>query len=210
MPRSLLTILYILNILSKSLILFFASFGTSVQIPLLMSGPFKWPEPALNIVLVEPEIPQNTGNIARLCAATGSPLHLVGPLGFQLTSSHLRRAGLDYWESVTMFRHASWAEYEISNMKSGGGRARAWYFSTKGRLPYTEAEFQPGDALVFGSESKGLPADLLAANADHVLTLPMQVQHVRSLNLANTVAIALYEALRQISRKEKDRTTDLH
>jgi tRNA (cytidine/uridine-2'-O-)-methyltransferase len=165
--------------------------------------PFRWPEVALNVVLVEPEIPQNTGTIARLCAATGSHLHLVGPLGFHITNSRLRRAGLDYWESVTMTRHASWGEFEISNLKSQMTRPKVWYFSTKGRVPYTAAEFQPGDALVFGSESKGLPADLLAGNADHVLTIPMQVEHVRSLNLANTVSIALYEALRQINgRKE--------
>jgi tRNA (cytidine/uridine-2'-O-)-methyltransferase len=162
---------------------------------------FTWPEVALKVVLVEPEIPQNTGNIARLCAATGSHLHLVGPLGFHITNSRLRRAGLDYWESVTMTRHASWHAYEISNLKSEITRPMAWFFSTKGHIPYTAVEYQPGDALVFGSESKGLPADLLAANEDHVLTLPMQVEHVRSLNLANTVAIALYEALRQINAK---------
>lgn len=158
----------------------------------------KWPVPPLSIVLVEPEIPQNTGNIARLCAATGAHLHLVGPLGFHITNSRLRRAGLDYWESVTMKRYGDWAEY----MGGVGAEAdrRMWFFSTKGRLPYTAVEYQPGDALVFGSESRGLPADLLAGNQDRVLTIPMQVEHVRSLNLANTVAIALYEALRQMNR----------
>jgi len=154
---------------------------------------FNWPNPPLNIVLVEPEIPQNTGNIARLCAATGSPLHLVGPLGFHITSSHLRRAGLDYWESVTLTRYAGWEEY---GRPEGG---RRWFFSTKGRVPYTAVDYQPGDALIFGSETKGLPGELLAANADRVLTIPMQVEHVRSLNLANTVAIVLYEALRQLN-----------
>ena len=154
---------------------------------------FNWPNPPLNIVLVEPEIPQNTGNIARLCAATGSPLHLVGPLGFHITSSHLRRAGLDYWESVTLTRYSGWEEY---GRPEGG---RRWFFSTKGRVPYTAVDYQPGDALIFGSETKGLPGELLAANADRVLTIPMQVEHVRSLNLANTVAIVLYEALRQLN-----------
>lgn len=164
---------------------------------------FRWPEVALNVVLVEPEIPQNTGNIARLCAATGSHLHLVGPLGFHITNSRLRRAGLDYWESVTMIRHACWHEYEISNLKSHITRPTAWFFSTKGRVSYTDVEYRPGDTLVFGSESKGLPAELLAANAERVVTVPMRVEHVRSLNLANTVAVALYEALRQINgRKE--------
>ena len=163
-------------------------------------GAWNWPVPPLNVVLVEPEIPQNTGNIARLCAATGSPLHLVGPLGFQLTSRHLLRAGLDYWESVTMTRYAGWTEFESSNLKSQMTRPKVWFFSTKGTRLYTEAAFLPGDALVFGSESKGLPADLLAGHADQVLTLPMQRGHVRSLNLANTVAIALYEALRQINQ----------
>jgi tRNA (cytidine/uridine-2'-O-)-methyltransferase len=154
---------------------------------------FNWPNPPLNIVLVEPEIPQNTGNIARLCAATGSPLHLVGPLGFHITSSRLRRAGLDYWESVTLTRYAGWEEYEGSK----GGRR--WFFSTKGQISYTGVEYKPGDALIFGSETKGLPGELLAANADRVLTIPMQVEHVRSLNLANTVSIVLYEALRQLN-----------
>jgi len=161
---------------------------------------FNWPNPPLNIVLVEPEIPQNTGNIARLCAATGSPLHLVGPLGFHITNSHLRRAGLDYWESVVLTRHTGWEEYKQSGIRgqsAGGGRT--WFLSTKGQRSYTGVEYQPGDALVFGSETKGLPSELLTSNADHVLTIPMQVEHVRSLNLANTVAIVLYEALRQLN-----------
>ena len=150
----------------------------------------------MSIVLVEPEIPQNTGTIARLCAATGSPLHLVGPLGFRITNSKLKRAGLDYWESVTLTRHAGWREYEDAD--AGGVR---WLFSTKGRVPYTAADYHPGDALVFGSETRGLPEDLLAKHADRVLTVPMRVEHVRSLNLANTVAIVLYEALRQLNQR---------
>ena len=197
--------------------------------------PFTWPEPPLNIVLVEPEIPQNTGNIARLCAATGSPLHLVGPLGFHITNRQLKRAGLDYWESVTMTRHADWDEFEWSVGRGPVGKypdgvapgppwpknpciregavppapscssfltgSQTWFFSTKGRIQYTAVDYQPGDNLVFGSESKGLPPDLLAEHEDHVLTLPMQVEHVRSLNLANTVAIVLYEALRQMNQR---------
>jgi tRNA (cytidine/uridine-2'-O-)-methyltransferase len=157
--------------------------------------PFDWPNPPLSIVLVEPEIPQNTGNIARLCAATGSPLHLVGPLGFHITSSKLKRAGLDYWESVTLTRHAGWRDYEAS--ESAG--QRTWFLSTKGRIRYTDVDYKPGDALVFGSETKGLPGELLRQNESRILTIPMQTAHVRSLNLANTVAIVLYEALRQLN-----------
>ena len=159
---------------------------------------FHWPVPALNVVLVEPEIPQNTGTIARLCAATGSPLHLVGPLGFNLTDRQLRRAGLDYWESVAITRHANWEAFEKPEPPDPGPR-RTWFFSTRGQTPYTAVAYQPGDYLVFGSESKGLPGDLLDRHADHVLAIPMRVEHVRSLNLANTVSIVLYEALRQLN-----------
>ena len=192
--------------------------------------PFHWPEPPLNVVLVEPEIPPNTGNIARLCAATGTPLHLVGPLGFSLASSHLRRAGLDYWESVKLVRHASWQAFEesegrgqesevgLKESEAWGGRlpavalakagdsgepnakevgGRSWFFSTRGRRSYTEVRYQPGDRLIFGCESKGLSDDLLARHEDHILAIPMQTEHVRSLNLATTVGIILYEALRQ-------------
>lgn len=171
--------------------------------------PFNWPDPPLRLVLVEPEIPQNTGNIARLCAATGSTLHLVGQLGFHLTSSRLRRAGLDYWESVTMRRHPTWEAFledGARGQRSGDpipaeeeNRGRIWFFSTRGRTAYTAVQYQPGDALVFGSETRGLPVGLLDRHPGQVLTLPMQVEHVRSLNLANTVAIVLYEALRQIN-----------
>ena len=148
------------------------------------------------MLLVEPEIPQNTGNIARLCAATGSILHLVGPLGFQLTSSQLKRSGLDYWKSVKLSRYLNWEEFEQS--REATGPSRRWYLSTKGRIPYTAAEFRAGDSLVFGSESKGLRADMLKQAGDSVLTVPMQVEHVRSLNLATTAGIVLYEALRQV------------
>ena len=180
--------------------------------------PFTWPTPPLNIVLVEPDIPQNTGNIARLCAATGSPLHLVGPLGFHITSSKLKRAGLDYWESVNLIRHTGWEEYERdeSRVESHESRVerregelgdkpgrRMWFFSTKGRRSYTDVDYRPGDALVFGCETRGLPAGLLERYADQVLTVPMQIEHVRSLNLANTVSIVLYEALRQLNLGEE-------
>lgn len=163
-------------------------------IPGKHATPFRWPLPPLNIVLVEPEIPPNTGNIARLCAATQSHLHLVGSLGFRLTDARVRRAGLDYWDSVHIQRHETLAAFEASLTGK-----RAFYFSTKGSVPYFQAAFTPGDYLVFGSETKGLPPHLLDRHADRVLTIPMQTPHVRSLNLADSVAIVLYEALRQLN-----------
>ena len=168
--------------------------------------PFHWPSVPLRVVLVEPEIPQNTGTIARLCAATGAPLHLVGPLGFRITDRQLRRAGLDYWDSVAITRHADWAEYESAGRSAApdsvvGRPPATWFFSTRGCRCYSEADYQPGDALVFGSESKGLPDELLDCHAERVLAVPMRTEHVRSLNLANTVAIVLYEALRQINQR---------
>ena len=156
--------------------------------------PFRWPEPPFAIVLVEPEIPQNTGNIARLCAATGSPLHLVGPLGFQIHDRALRRAGVDYWEAVDITRQVSFDAY-LENARP----PRFFLFSTAGQQSLYDVRFQPGDAFVFGSESAGLPDRLLDAYPDRVLQIPMQTHRVRSLNLANTASIALYEGLRQVN-----------
>lgn len=153
---------------------------------------FHWPVPPLNIALVEPEIPPNTGNIARLCAATGSRLHLVGKLGFRLTDSRVRRAGLDYWDSVDITRHESIPAFHAAVP------GRRFYFSTTGVTAYTQVRYEAGDSLVFGSESAGLPMDILAENAAYVVGIPIRHNHVRSLNLATSVAIALYEALRQI------------
>jgi tRNA (cytidine/uridine-2'-O-)-methyltransferase len=155
---------------------------------------FIWPEQPLNIVLVEPEIPPNTGNIARLCAATGARLHLIEPLGFQLTSKAMKRAGLDYWDSVDVSRHANFEAFlETENPQ------RAFFFSTSGPKNYTDESFQPGDYFIFGPESKGLPLELLEKYSDHILNIPMQLDHVRSLNLSNCAAIVLYEALRQLN-----------
>lgn len=151
-----------------------------------------WPDPPLNIVLVEPRIPPNTGAIARLCAATGTVLHLVEPLGFSLTSHRLKRAGLDYWESVEIVRHRCLREF----LDSASDR-RIFLFSTKAEQKYTAAEYTPGDMLVFGSETQGLPTDLLLERRDDVYGLPIRLDHVRSLNLATSAAIVLYEALRQ-------------
>ena len=152
-----------------------------------------WPQPPLHVVLVEPEIPPNTGNIARLCAGTGTVLHLVEPLGFHLTDSALRRAGLDYWDSVEMVRHASFEAFQSSQPTT-----RMFFLSTRGPASYTSARYAAGDALVFGSESRGLPQDLLDAHPDSVFSIQMRTEHVRSLNLATSVGIVLYEALRQI------------
>ena len=154
---------------------------------------FRWPAPPFRVALVEPEIPPNTGNIARLCAATGTPLHLIEPLGFRLTDKHLRRAGLDYWDAVDLTRHASYAAFEQALAP-----ARCFLFSTRGTRLYSEVAYRPGDVLVFGSESRGLPDALLAAHPAEVVGIPVQADRVRSLNLANAVAIALYEALRQV------------
>ncbi len=160
--------------------------------------PFHWPDPALQIVLVEPEIPQNTGNIARLCAATGSPLHLVGPLGFRIHDRAVRRAGLDYWEAVEVHRHVNFESYLNEQHPE-----RFFLFSTRGTRAHFDAEYHPGDALVFGSETHGLPDSLLDAWPECVVQIPMHTENVRSLNLANSVSIALYEALRQIDKRER-------
>ena len=159
----------------------------------------KWPDPAFQIVLVEPDIPPNTGNIARLCAATGSPLHLVEPLGFRLTNAAMKRAGLDYWSSVDVHRHKNFESFLATSQPS-----RTWFFSTKGSRTYTDVMYQPGDALIFGSETRGLSEVLLSANSDHVLTIPMLRNHVRSLNLANSVSIVLFESLRQYQKTMPD------
>lgn len=152
-----------------------------------------------HVVLVEPEIPPNTGNIARLCAATGCPLHLVGKLGFRIDEHAVRRAGLDYWHLVDVRSHTDLdAALEDIARTRGPSRDRAatWMFSAKAGLSYLDAGFALGDALVFGKESTGLPDALLAENADRVVGIPT-LGAVRSLNLANAVSIALYEALRQ-------------
>ena len=158
--------------------------------------PFQWPAVPLNIVLVEPEIPQNTGNIARLCAATGSVLNLIEPLGFQLTDKAVKRAGLDYWESVEVRRFQN-----LNQFFDALPDARRFFFSTSGEKSYSEAEYRAGDCLIFGSESRGLPLDLLENNRESVLNIPIQLGAVRSLNLANAASIVLYEALRQCAAR---------
>lgn len=145
----------------------------------------------LNIVLVEPEIPQNTGNIARTCAALGATLHLVHPLGFSLSEKHLRRAGLDYWPLLDL---VEWRD-STSFFQETEGKAR-YYFSTKATQPYTAIAYPSECYLIFGKETTGLDADLLSGVADQAIRIPMK-QGIRSLNLSNTVAIAAYEWERQ-------------
>lgn len=145
-----------------------------------------------NVVLLEPEIPPNTGNIARLCAATFTDLHIVGVTGFRMDDRTLKRAGLDYWDEVRLHRHIDFVDLYAKYPTS-----RFVYFTTKTDRKYTEWQFIPGDFLVFGPETRGLPEELLKMNADSSLTIPMPNRNVRSLNLANSVAIVLYEAIRQ-------------
>src|SRR4051812_31421705 len=149
----------------------------------------------LHVVLIEPEIPPNTGNIGRLCLATGARLHLVGPLGFSLEDKALRRAGLDYWQKVDVHRWTAFPELQAA----AGPSARFWFLTTKTDRPYWSQPFADGDYLVFGRETKGLPEPLLAAHADRLLTIPMAGDSTRSLNLATAVGIVLYEAVRQVS-----------
>ena len=148
-----------------------------------------------NVVLVEPEIPPNTGNIARLCAATRTHLHIVGVTGFRMDDRTLKRAGLDYWDEVELHRHI-----DLSSLYTANPTGRFVYLTTKSDRPYTDWMFLPHDFLVFGPETRGLPADLLAANPDRCLTIPMANPTVRSLNLATSVGIVLFEAIRQTSR----------
>lgn len=148
----------------------------------------------LHVVLIEPEIPPNTGNIGRLCLATGAHLHLVKPLGFLIDDRTLKRAGLDYWKAVQVKTWESFAELQAAQAPD----ARYHFLTTKTDRPYWRTRFDDGDFLVFGRETKGLPEPLLAAHASEVLTIPMTPQ-TRSLNLATAVGIVLYEAVRQMN-----------
>ena len=146
-----------------------------------------------SVALVEPEIPPNTGNVARLCAATNTPLHIVGVTGFRMDDRALRRAGLDYWPEVKLTRHR-----DLEALYQSLPEARFVYLTTKADRFYTEWSFQSHDCLVFGRETRGLPEDLLHANWDHCLKIPILNPNVRSLNLATAVGIVLFEALRQL------------
>ena len=149
----------------------------------------------MHVVLYQPEIPPNTGSVARLCAATLTPLHLIEPLGFEINDRQLKRAGLDYWEFVDVRVHKTWDKFlQLS------GAQRLSYFSKKARRSYTDAVYQEDDYLVFGPETRGLPEEWLAANAERAYRIPMLSTGVRSLNLSNAVSIVLYEALRQLGK----------
>ena len=149
----------------------------------------------MHVVLVQPEIPPNTGSIARLCAATKTPLHLIAPLGFKIDDKHLKRAGLDYWKYVDIRLHDSWEDF----LQKNDGK-RLLFFSKKARQSYTKAAYREEDFLVFGRETRGLPQELLDAHSDRAYRIPMISQEVRSLNLSNAVSIVLYEALRQLGK----------
>ena len=146
----------------------------------------------MHVVLVAPEIPQNTGSIGRLCVATDTALHLIDPLGFTIDDRHLRRAGLDYWPHVQLARHASWEAFLAARPPG-----RLLCFSARASRSYTTLRFRADDLLVFGSESRGLPPAIRAAHAEATFGIPLASEHVRSLNLATAAAIVLYEALRQ-------------
>ncbi len=154
-----------------------------------------------NIVLVEPEIPPNTGNIARLCAATNTKLHLIHPLGFQISNKELKRAVLDYWHLLDVKEYESWKAFYDSQYTIHD--SQFWYISTRGEKNIWEVEFNPGDYLIFGSESKGLSEDILkAAPKENIVSIPMNGL-TRSLNLSTSAGIVLYEALRQITVEKK-------
>ena len=147
---------------------------------------------ALSVALVEPQIPPNTGNIARLCAASGTALHLIEPLGFRLDNAELRRAGLDYWNAVDLWQHPDWQAF-----RNAVARERCLYLSSHGHRSYLEAPFAPNSVLVFGNEAHGLPERIRKKHPDRLFRIPMTTD-VRSLNLATAVAIVLYEAIRQL------------
>lgn len=145
----------------------------------------------INIVLFEPEIPQNTGNIARLCACTGAHLFLVGKLGFSLSDKYVKRAGLDYWDSVQISKYDN-----LNDLKKEFQNSTFYYLTTKTKNKYTDTNFKDGDFIVFGPETRGIPEDILNSNKETCLTIPMN-EGQRSLNLSNSVAIVVYEAIRQ-------------
>ena len=149
----------------------------------------------MHVVLFEPEIPPNTGSIARLCAATLTPLHLIEPLGFAIDDKHLKRAGLDYWPLVDVRVYKSWDDFLCRN-----GAKSLLFFSKRAAQSYTKARYNEDDHLVFGPETHGLPQQLLDANRDRSYRIPMLAEGVRSLNLSNAVSIVLYEALRQLGK----------
>ncbi len=158
----------------------------------------------MHIVLHQPEIPANTGNIGRTCVATGTALHLIEPLGFHLDEKSIKRAGMDYWHKLDVTRYMNMQEFREKNPG-----AKIWYATTKAKRLYTEAAFSPDDYIMFGKESAGIPEELLVENEETCIRIPM-LDEIRSLNLSNAVAIVLYEALRQTGFAGMQREGELH
>ncbi len=157
----------------------------------------------LNIVLVEPEIPQNTGNIARTCAALGATLHLVHPLGFEITEKAVKRAGLDYWDKLEIIEYKNLEDFIEKNKEN---ISRMFMLTTKGKKVYSDVKYQDGDYLLFGKETKGLPENLILEHFENAVRVPMGYD-IRSLNLSNTVALVAYEAVRQLNFKGLEETS---
>lgn len=162
----------------------------------------------MNIVLHQPEIPANTGNIGRTCVATGTVLHLIEPLGFRLTGKELRRAGMDYWEHLDVRRYMNFEEFAEKNLM-GNPNAKIWMATTKAKKVYTQAQFGPDDFIMFGKESAGIPEEILVDHEDTCIRIPM-LNQIRSLNLSNSVSIVLYEALRQQNFEGMQMEGELH
>ena len=158
----------------------------------------------MHVVLLEPEIPANTGNIGRTCVSTGAQLHLIKPLGFSLEEKEIRRAGLDYWKDLNVSVYEDYADFLEKNPE-----ARVWYATTKARQCYTDAVFTDGDYLMFGKESLGIPEEILVQYPERCIRIPM-VKDNRSLNLSNSVAVVLYEALRQMDFPGLEQEGELH
>ena len=158
----------------------------------------------MNIILHQPEIPANTGNIGRTCVATGTALHLIEPLGFRLDEKSIKRAGMDYWEHLDVTRYINYQEFQERHPG-----VKVWFATTKARQVYSEVSFGPDDYIMFGKESAGIPEEILAANPECCIRIPM-LDEIRSLNLANSVAVVLYEALRQNSFMDMQLEGDLH
>jgi tRNA (cytidine/uridine-2'-O-)-methyltransferase len=152
----------------------------------------------MHVALIQPQIPPNTGNIARLCAATDTPLHLIGPLGFSLDDADVRRAGLDYWDAVDLWVHPGWGDF-----RAAVARERCLYFSANASRPFWEAPVTDASCLVFGSETEGMPARILEKHAARCFRIPMR-RGIRSLNLATAVGIVLYDALRRAGGAARD------